>query len=742
VSTYQIPFGALPLSLLDGRYSGPGALGGLTVSATAPTANQVLTASSGIAASWQSPQAGAPGVFNVKSYGAVGNGSADDTSAIQAAVNAMEANGGGCVYIPGSTGSYKTTSTITISSYGDGVHIHGDGYASRVKATGNYDTFHVNAGNGVAFSYLYLDSTVGRNATDAGCGTTNGTNQVTDPQAASADAGSSITGPGILGGTTILSVNTGTNTYTISSNATATASGVTMTVIGSTAGYAINLQTGGSVRINNVWCYNSFRALGCFNGGGRTEIVQSWFYGRDVGIYTQNPLHILSTGVSGDSIGVVSDSCNGSLWMIGCDLNGICSLVTRNTLGISQPNYGITLINVGANYNGGGITPAEGVIGFDMTQCYGELRLYACYASGSSLRMGGRADTVTITSGLATFTDAAASSGDIGKNLYASGIPAGTTISNVVGTTVTMSVSATGNGSRTVGVGGPIIQDVEITGGDYGGDNSTPAHGIPQAILINSAQNVRINGAQIQGAASNAYPGILVNALTGPLSVAGLQYTRPTLYCADISALGSTAGPVSISNCQFAGEYVTNPINYNASYQANYTFLGNDAGPQMINGSSVAVGGGIYDGQISTYAELAADATGITSSSLANVTALGVPVTSGDTYLIEFSFRYTVSVSANTNIGWGLANPSVTYGAMWSTIALSSGGNPKDYADAVTQTHSLQATDTGNGMTLRIRVIAAFSASGTVYPQLSAGSAGTSTLVPKAGSFAVARRIS
>jgi hypothetical protein len=714
---------------------------GVTVTGT-PSTGQVLTAISGTAADWQTaPGAGGAMFFNVMAYGALGNGTADDTTFIQAAAAAMEANGGGCLYFPAATGDYKTTASITLSSYGDGVHVMGDGYCSRIKATGNYDTFVVNAGNGVAFSYLYLDSTVGRNATDTGCATTSGSNQVTDPQAATADAGSTITGPGIPGGTTISSVNTSTHTYTISANATATASGVAMTVTGSTAGAAVNMQTGGTVRINNVWMYNSFNGLECFNGGGRTEIVNSWIYGRNYGIYTQNPLHILSTGISGDSIGVVSDSCNGSLWMMGCDLNGICSLVTRNTLGIAEPNYGVTLINVGANYNGGGITPPEGTIGFDFTQCYGELRLYASYASGSSIRIGGRADTVTITSGSATFTDASAVSGDVGKNLYASGIPAGTTVSSVSGTTVTMSVNATGSGVRTVGVGGPITQDVEITGGDYGGDNSTPPHGIPQAILINSAKNVRINGSQIQGAATNTYPGILVNALTGPLTISGLQWTRPTLYCADISALPSTAGPVSISGCQFNGEFVTSPINYNASFQANYTFLGNDAGPQMINGSSVAVGGGIYDGQVSTYEALAADATGITSSALANVTALGVPVTSGDAYLIEFTFRYTASVSASTNIGWGLSNPSVTYGAMWSTIALSSGGSPKEYADAVTQTRSAQATDTSNGMTLHIRVLALFSASGTVYPQLSAGSAGTSTLTPKAGSFAVARRI-
>lgn len=54
--------------------------------------------------------------FNVKaaSYGAIGNGTNDDTGAIQAAVNAAVAAGGGIVYFP--PGTYNVTGTITIGS--------------------------------------------------------------------------------------------------------------------------------------------------------------------------------------------------------------------------------------------------------------------------------------------------------------------------------------------------------------------------------------------------------------------------------------------------------------------------------------------------------------------------------------------------------------------------------------------------------------------------------------------------
>jgi hypothetical protein len=823
------------IPITGGSVSGTLTLGGsppLRIS-TGAVAGNVFTSDSSGNGTWQ--PAPSP-VFNVRNYGALGNGSHDDTSAIQAAANALSAQGGGCLYFPAASGDYKTTGTITLSSYGDGLHVMGDGYGSRIKATGNYDTFYVAAGNGVAFSYMYLDSSVGSNhtdfgsvsRTDSGCVTTSTSTTVTDShvktadvgrsvtgsgipasttivsvvastsfvmsQAATAsatvsltvtdiscvttsgsavvldsaigtvDVGKTVTGAGIPGGTTILSVVAGTS-FTMSANATATASNVQLTIAGSTAGSAINFQTGGTVRMNNMWLYNSFNGISCFNGGGRTEIVGCWIYGRNYGIYTQNPLHILSTGISGDSVGVVSDSCNGSLWMIGCDINGICSLVCRNTLGIGQPNYGITLINVGANYNGGGVYPPEAIlpggtfqpIGFDFGSCYGELRMYACYASGASLRMGGRTDaSCGTTSGSPAVTDTAILSTDLGKNVSGPGIPSGTVIQTVtpgVGFTMCQVVPASGNNvlatqaavnaTATASVSlliGVATQDVEITGGDYGADNSSPVHSIPQAIRIQAGAKIRISGIQCQGAATNSYNGIQLDApVTGPLSITNCQWTQSTLNCIDASAC--TTGPFNFSGNQFNGEYASAPINFNATYASQFTFVGNDAGSNIVNGSTL--GGSQYDGQISTYAELTSDATGITSTSLANLTALGVPVVSGGTYLIEFAIRYTISASSGNNVGWGISNPSVSYGSCWITVALSGGGNPKAYAGPITLTGNGSATDTGtNGMPLTIKILASFSASGTVYPQLDAGTAGGSTLTPKAGSYAVARRIS
>ena len=72
--------------------------------------------------------------YNVKdeTYGAVGDNSTDDTSAIQAAIDAAEAAGGGIVVIPATSSGYKITSPLTIT---DGVRIAGVGPNQRWRAS-------------------------------------------------------------------------------------------------------------------------------------------------------------------------------------------------------------------------------------------------------------------------------------------------------------------------------------------------------------------------------------------------------------------------------------------------------------------------------------------------------------------------------------------------------------------------------------------------------------------------------
>lgn len=75
--------------------------------------------------------------LNVKDFGAVGDGATDDQAAIQAAIDAAEAAGGGVVYFPASTSSYLIGSQLTITI--SGVRLRGDGSKASVIAP-NFDT--------------------------------------------------------------------------------------------------------------------------------------------------------------------------------------------------------------------------------------------------------------------------------------------------------------------------------------------------------------------------------------------------------------------------------------------------------------------------------------------------------------------------------------------------------------------------------------------------------------------------
>jgi len=57
-------------------------------------------------------------IFNVRDFGAKGDGTTDDTAAIQAAIDAAEANGGGIVYFPATANWYLISSTLTLTAGG------------------------------------------------------------------------------------------------------------------------------------------------------------------------------------------------------------------------------------------------------------------------------------------------------------------------------------------------------------------------------------------------------------------------------------------------------------------------------------------------------------------------------------------------------------------------------------------------------------------------------------------------
>ena len=76
---------------------------------------------------------------SVKDYGAVGDGTTDDTLAIQNTISAVGAGGGGTVFFP--TGTYKTTSKLTINS--DAVYLKGAGRKASILAPAAMATDHV-----------------------------------------------------------------------------------------------------------------------------------------------------------------------------------------------------------------------------------------------------------------------------------------------------------------------------------------------------------------------------------------------------------------------------------------------------------------------------------------------------------------------------------------------------------------------------------------------------------------------
>ncbi|BEV44760.1 glycosyl hydrolase family 28-related protein [Afipia carboxidovorans] len=85
------------------------------------TTGQVLAKASGTDydTGWVDQTGGVGLYYNVMSFGAVGDGATDDTAAIQDAIDAAISAGGGVVYFPAASVSYKTSSQLLIdlSSY-------------------------------------------------------------------------------------------------------------------------------------------------------------------------------------------------------------------------------------------------------------------------------------------------------------------------------------------------------------------------------------------------------------------------------------------------------------------------------------------------------------------------------------------------------------------------------------------------------------------------------------------------
>lgn len=152
----SVTSGTLPgtLCMLLGYYTAADGGEGLFSVGTTTTANGGTIINDASGRSWYRLTEGRP--YNAKWFGAKGNGSTDDTSALVAgATAAMAANRG--FYIPGTLSFYLTSSAIQLTA---GILIAGD-YGTTTISTnspGN-DVFYINAAN-VQIRDLTINSTV------------------------------------------------------------------------------------------------------------------------------------------------------------------------------------------------------------------------------------------------------------------------------------------------------------------------------------------------------------------------------------------------------------------------------------------------------------------------------------------------------------------------------------------------------------------------------------------------------
>jgi hypothetical protein len=105
-------------------------------------------------------------IVSVKDFGAVGDGTTDDTVAIQAASDRVESRGGGWVYFP--KGTYKITSAISVDTVGVSFRGAGRGVSvlKNFSTTGN--AISINVGSAVDSKITLIDLGITANTTSSG----------------------------------------------------------------------------------------------------------------------------------------------------------------------------------------------------------------------------------------------------------------------------------------------------------------------------------------------------------------------------------------------------------------------------------------------------------------------------------------------------------------------------------------------------------------------------------------------
>ncbi len=96
---------------------------------------------------------------SVKDYGATGDGSTDDSAAIQAAITQVCTGGAGTgLYFPAGRYEFGSLVTCTLTGGLQGLHIYGDGPQSTLESTGTQGILLINGSDGVSQDRVYVEN--------------------------------------------------------------------------------------------------------------------------------------------------------------------------------------------------------------------------------------------------------------------------------------------------------------------------------------------------------------------------------------------------------------------------------------------------------------------------------------------------------------------------------------------------------------------------------------------------------
>lgn len=212
--------------------------------------------------------------FNVKNYGAVGNGIADDTSAVQNAITAAAAVGGGTVFLP--PGTYLINAALTIASSPASVSVVGSsrGVSIIKSSSSTANAFTVTSVGVVSFRQFTIAAAT--SSSGSGISVATGGNIVVDTVAISGFAKGIATTASALyaqnalvDGSTAGLAQTGTSTATVVGGQFTSGSGSGITLAtGAPVLQIIGASVGGSSIAIDLGAGASMYAYGVINGGG------------------------------------------------------------------------------------------------------------------------------------------------------------------------------------------------------------------------------------------------------------------------------------------------------------------------------------------------------------------------------------------------------------------------------------------------------------------------------------------